>query len=101
MTSRYIDPWGTFEIDDATGLPQVPEGMFWRVKKQTSLHWRVELREEKFFSSRLVSYATSRYDIAPVSKENILSSAAFALTEYRRTSHGDMSLLGYYPPKKV
>lgn len=31
--TTHTNIWGTFEIDDATGLPALPEGFFWRVNE--------------------------------------------------------------------
>lgn len=103
MTSRRIDPWGTFEMDDSTGLPKAPEGMFFRVRNTKGEHWYVDLRKKMWFGSYKVQHAIARHSHRPITRKNIIDSAAYALTLYseRNSTESDLTLLGDYPPKKA
>lgn len=97
MTVKNISPWGNFVIDDATGLPQLPErGMFWRVTKAGSYFWQVQLRERtKFGFSKMIESRTFNR-CTPLRENWILDGAAHCLNKY-----GDLTLIGDYPPKSL
>lgn len=106
MTERYIDPWGYFEMDDDTGLPATPEGMFFRVRRlRTQGYWHVELRRKTRYGSRVVEYTVEDWDseYRPLSQETVLHDAAYVMWRLRdRAKHNhDLSLLGDYPPKTL
>jgi len=104
---RDIYPWGTFIIDPATGLPQLEDGMFFRVKRVflSGGHWKVSLRRRgAFWSHELQSRTWGPEDA--IDAPHILDGAAFALTHYweaeeARKVESNESLLGNYPPKRL
>lgn len=100
MATQRIEPWGTFEMDDSTGMPVVPEGHFWRVKRVWPSFWEVQLRKKRpgWFSEK-VEYATfSTY--RGITRTHILDGAGYCLTRTKRVKM-DNSLLGDYPPKTL
>lgn len=104
MTRLNIYPYGSHQMDDKTGMPAVPEGYFWRVKKNFlgGGFWEVQLRQRgAFWSSRVTSRHYGAGD--RIDREHILMGAAFALARWQESaSNPDGSaLLGDYPPKKL
>lgn len=104
---KEIYPWGKFIIDPATGLPEVEEGMFFRVKRSflAGGYWKVSLRKRVGLWSREVSSRTWAPEDA-INTYHILGGAAHALTDYwekeeARKEKNDTSLLGDYPPKRL
>jgi hypothetical protein len=89
-------------IDETTGLPELPEGYFWRIKKFIAPYARVEIRRaDKFFSTLIESGVLYRAETGDHKK--IVDTAQFALkkwNEYRGLSARE-SVYGDYPPKKL
>jgi hypothetical protein len=104
MTVKNIYPWGDFLIDDATGLPAIPENHFWRVTRVAFGFWEVQLRERrKFWFSKKLGSRIREVTETPIHEKWILDGAAHALSNYykRDTRGSNRSLLGDYPPKKL
>lgn len=109
MTERYIDPWGYFEMDDATGLPATPDGMFFRVCRGRVLrgYWYVELRRKTWYGSRVVESTPLDWDAETkrdvMSRESIVYNAGYVMWKLRERPEytHDLSLLGDYPPKTL
>lgn len=94
-------------LDKSTGLPEVPEGYFWRIKRWNYGHGpyslRVELRRRLAFGlSVAVEDSLSRH-----TEEDILRSAnqvlrlSAARIENRRTINERDKFVGDYPPKSL
>lgn len=89
-------------IDDKTGLPELPEGYFWRVKESVSIFVDVEIRKKWWVGSRQVAW-TSMYR-SQLSKQKILECARYVLSKWRRDvteTNDSRALLGDYPPKSL
>lgn len=103
MTAEEIYPWGRFEIDPNTGLPEVPEGFFFRVAKTGFGYWQVQLRRRRrgWFSKNEES--ATHVNERPINRRWILDGAAYVITKYRERDprKSDATLLGDYPPKKL
>lgn len=114
MTMTRIEPWGTFEIDDATGLPVVAEDMFFRVTESSEGFWKVELHQRTetrkrwgkiVDSSVVVEDGTARESARPITSENVRYLAGYCIYMLRNHStvgqRSDASLVGDYPPKSL
>lgn len=106
MTEYYTDRiWGTFELDDATGLPVLPEGEFWRVKKgvTASIHFRIEHRRKSRIGSRIVEWHPIEKKDATTKR--LREAAAFTLWKEKKEKASPASdyrkVFGDYPPKKL
>lgn len=104
---KDIHPWGTFTIDPATGLPQLEDGMFFRVKRRflAGGYWKVSLRKRGAFWSYELESRTWGPENA-IDAPHILEGAAHALTLYweaeeARKHQSNKSLLGDYPPRRL
>lgn len=105
MTKRehpWINTYGT-EIDDATGMPVVPEGFFWRVKRGGFYRLNVQLRQKFLWVLSLEVDSCPTDDGSEWGVSNI---AAYILHKWeernnRVTGTGVRHLLGDYPPKKL
>lgn len=104
MTWIEIFPWGKLEIDDATGLPALPEGHFWRVRKAflASEYTEVQIRQRGRIGSRRVVYVTTETALL-TGHEHLLRIAAQAAWRFRKSLplKPDLELFGDYPPKKL
>lgn len=110
MTRITIHPWGTFDVDPTTGMPVLPEGQFWRVKRIFfGQFWEVQLRQRGMFWSYKVESRTFGNE-APITRDNVLNGAGHCLKEVaeRRAAHESAKgepvgkdLLGDYPPKRL
>lgn len=103
--SKRIDiwPYGAHELDDATGLPVVPEGMFWRIRKTINPFAHVELRRKLAIGSTLVERAVC-YRFELTGPREILSTCAFVLNQVhknRRLEKAAFKPWGDYPPRKL
>jgi hypothetical protein len=98
-TNRY---WGTFELDDATGLPVLPAGQFWRVSKSVgSSYVDVQRREKRRWGSRPVGkqHPVQKNEATP---EEILEAAEYILWKEVQSPDADYrKVLGDYPPKRL
>ena len=110
ITRETIYPYGTFYMDSTTGMPAVPEGMFWRVKRILfGEFWEVQLRKHGMFWSFKVESRT--FDKSePIIRETILRGAASAYEDYREKQAAykrakvepvGKALFGDYPPKSL
>lgn len=93
-------------IDPNTGMPEVPEGYFWRVKKSLltgDTFTDVELRVKWFF----MSYVVASHPIynSHVSAQSILEAAEYIMLysawSERRRGETKEHLYGDYPPNKL
>lgn len=90
----------TIKIDPATGLPELPEGSFWRVKMSYS-HPHVTIRRNvTLLGMKLWSYEVAEEIMLRLTEDEIRREA---LVLYGKTYRSDFdgSLLGDYPPKKL
>lgn len=86
-------------IDPSTGMPEVPEGHFWRIKKHTAEYMVVQLRKRVLFWSVVVEDWT--VNKAKASAGEILTAANFALrhlAQKRDTTDSWKQYIGDYPP---
>lgn len=97
MTNKreYIRPWGEFEMDEATGLPAVPEGHFWRVTRPSRGYWQVQLRKRTRHGSRCVAWTGSRLEMTV---RQVKELAGYVLG-YKLEKEPGQLLVGDYPPK--
>lgn len=102
MTKQYIDPWGYFEMDDATGLPLLPEGHYWRVGPNypTSPHVRVSIMRRGKRWGKDVEVCWGAGFRAKFNKSKLLDTAAHLL-KYEFGTSDAIDLYGDYPPKKL
>lgn len=104
MNVQEIYPWGHFVIDEATGLPLVPEKHFIRVRRSMPGYWRLELRRKRpGWFSRVEESAVSDIQQKPITRDRVLEGAAYVLWRYAKRTNGksDLSLIGDYPPKAL
>lgn len=93
------------KIDEATGLPELPKGYFWRVHEthNESNYFRVSLMRKKIWPlGRGVVEEWTADSITEMSEPRVLDMANWVYREWRklRTS-GNETLFGDYPPKKL
>ena len=94
---EYIRPWGEFEMDEATGLPTVPEGYFWRITRPQGRFWQVQLRKRTWRGSRCVAETASRCEMTASSVKEL---AGYVLKyKFEKEPAHEMHLVGDYPPK--
>lgn len=92
----------TDRIDDLTGLPELPEGYFWRVRPGSFRMDRLELRKRVWFfsveeDSRILPfYGGNREPLDP--GETILVHAKSIMKEFHNPWG---SYYGDYPPKTL
>lgn len=93
-------------IDNETGLPELPEGYFWRVKEtyKGSTYLRVEIRKRGLIGSRRIEWHPVEKSRA--SDFEIKRAAEYALVWKNQggfDSSGDRwkKFVGNYPPKKL
>lgn len=94
----------TFEVDEDTGFPKVPEGFFWRVKKSREYAslLEVQLRKQRRFFSSLVGMDEVYCSKVREEGEVVISDAAANVIRwsYHRVWNDPLKgLLGDYPPK--
>lgn len=87
-----------YDIDESTGLPELPEGYFWRVVNSGEEYVRVQVRRKTLFGSKVEGWCPVRKKEA--NKSTISSAARYALIESKQGT-GWRSYLGDYPPKKL
>ena len=101
MTNKreYIRPYGEFEMDEATGLPALPEGHFWRVTRPSRGVWDVQLRKRTWYGSRCVA-AVGYDDRLTAGKVKELAGYVLKYKLEKEPVH-EMHLVGDYPPKTL
>ena len=89
-----------------TGLPELPDGYFWRVSNgSSSAYLRVQIMERRRFGSHVAEWSAceaSAVDHRGASE--ILSTAEYVLRKWRGPDAKDIGvsrLLGDYPPKTL
>ena len=94
------------KIDGQTGLPELPEKHFWRVRPSVAGYWNVCLMQQRRFGPP-VQLSHSVFHESNASKETVYDAAVFA---YRRwdaqNPKGDKQALlrelaGDYPPNRL
>jgi len=86
-------------FDANTGLPELPEGMFWRIKPSIAEYAHVEIRKKVWFFSVLKAYGVLRKSEL-TSRSEILTTAYYAMKcLYNKTDIA--KVYGDYPPKKL
>lgn len=89
------------KIDTETGLPELPEGHFWRVLVRYNHHYRIQIRKEvKLFGFPLGSEEISEQVMLELTRGEIRNRANEL---YHKTYKSDsqFALLGDYPPKSL
>lgn len=110
MTEDTYDIYGkTVTLDPNTGLPLLPGGFFWRIRKERMIDppIKIELRRKKLLGSVLVQHAWGHR----VSRRSIVHEAAFCYSRWvgecaqRRENQSRKrelnDLIGDYPPKSL
>ena len=96
---EYIRPWGEFEMDEATGLPALPEGHFWRVTRPQGGYWQIQLRKHIRYGSRRVAETESRFEMTA---SNVKELAGYVLKyKFEKEPAHENHLVGDYPPKTL
>jgi hypothetical protein len=86
-------------IDELTGLPELPKGYFWRVKMILNEFVVVQIRKRLLWGSCAIEEASLiRQDVGP---QRIQAVAFLALDRWTRTRKDLGRYLGDYPPKKL
>ena len=101
MTNKreYIRPYGEFEMDEATGLPALPEGYFWRVTRPSRGFWDVQLRKRTRHGSRCEAGTASQHEMTASKVKEL---AGYVLKyKFKKESTHEMHLVGDYPPKTL
>lgn len=76
--------WGTVDVDPDTNLPRLPDGLFWKVKKETGSYHRMQLRRVRpFWFSEVVEWTIVRKD--QMTKNGLIIQAAYVLYSMTRT----------------
>jgi hypothetical protein len=89
------------EIDPNTGLPALPEGYFWRVKKSGNKYGyvRLMLRHKFWFATEQENRI---FVLNGYTKERLLSDTWAVLREFDfAAAKSYVPLLGDYPPKSI
>lgn len=109
MTDTYNIYGTSVTLDPDTGLPLLPHGMFWRVKRERVIDppIRIELRAKTWYGSREIRHSW----VDTIDEGAILHAAAFCYEQWReecatRRANRARSrqlddLIGDYPPKKL
>lgn len=86
-------------IDETTGLPQLPEGMFWRITKPNIIgNHEIQLRKKLFIGSVKLEYG--QVPPGAMRPGRIYESAAWALAQLNVSKQG-APFIGDYPPKRL
>lgn len=86
-------------LNASTGLPEVPKGYFWRVKKSLHPYGYVQLRKKLFIGSFLVESTIFRQN--ELSERTILSDAWLTLNKVDFNPKPKKNFYGNYPPKTI
>jgi hypothetical protein len=91
----------TLKIDKDTGLPELPEGHFWRVLVRYGAHYRIQIREEvKILGFKLGSTEVAEQVMLELTP-NETSRRARELYQKTYMGKDKLALLGDYPPKSL
>lgn len=93
-------------MNQTTGLPDLPEGYFWRIREtyRGSENIRVEIRKRRIIGSKRIEWhPVSKSEVNP---SRILSAAEYALMWMRDGGFDSKGTawkqhVGDYPPKKL
>lgn len=88
--------------DTFTGLPGLPKGYFWRVRRGSAEYLRLQMRKKTWFGSAVVEWSvTERHKASPTELREAASCILRKL-ERRSTQGADWKkYLGDYPPKML
>lgn len=86
-------------IDDVTGLPELPEGYFWRIANRVSIYIDVEIRKKTWIGSKMVTQKVTT--ISDASARRIRTLAELAHRDVFGDGASWRQILGDYPPKKL
>ena len=91
------------DIDEATGLPELPECYFWRIRHSVGEWWVVEImRRRRFRPAKREEYGVfSKYKAC---RKEVMSTALFAYRQWEKLGHRDeflKNIKGDYPPKRL
>jgi len=97
------------KMDETTGLPELPEGYFFRVHKQSSYskyHYVTMFRKKQkrflFWTyTRNVELIFNDMIHPTLTKENVRQAAINCTRQWERWKSSDGSLVGDYPPKSL
>lgn len=84
--------------DKSTGLPELPEGYFWRLRRSSLEYLRLEIREKRLIRSKVVTWSVIAKD--DVSITEIQRTAILVKHSFKKGTNWK-SYLGDYPPKKL
>lgn len=84
--------------DPATGLPELPEGHFWRITRSAGDYLRVQIRRKLRLGSRVVAWSVVLKSKA--NPEEIVHAAGYAMRDLRQGKRW-REYLGDYPPKTL
>lgn len=86
------------KIDENTGLPELPEGHFWRIKDSSPEYLRVQIRKRAWIGSKVMAWSVVRKSNA--TPDEVLRTATLVLWEIKHGANW-RNCLGDYPPKKL
>lgn len=99
-------------IDPNSGLPELPEGLFWSVRYSSTMRWyELQLRKKMAIGSRKLGYWAMW--ASEFNEKRILEWSKYAMRQPETTDHlkraqgldpkrpREHRLLGDYPPKKL
>lgn len=89
-------------IDSATGLPELPEGYFWRVRTGSLSRDYLDLRKKTWYGSKVIDNRVLRYYDG---EGNVIEPRVEILNRAKRI-YGEFEnpwdeYYGDYPPKKL
>lgn len=88
-------------IDESTGLPELPEGYFWRVKESVGDYLRIQMRRRVFFWSEVVEWSGVNKNIASKFEIQMAAKHVLLLVQEKKVDPKWRKYLGDYPPKKL
>lgn len=96
---QWAEVYGTV-MDPNTGMPEVPEGYFWRVKRGGYYKLEVQLRKRWFWQ---FSHSVESCPLDDATEWGVVNNAAYILERWNKRTLGPTvsGLLGDYPPKKL
>ncbi|HJX77288.1 hypothetical protein [Glutamicibacter sp.] len=99
-------------IDPKAGLPELPEGLFWSVRYNSSIRWyELQLRKKKIIGSQKLVWRAMY--VSELSEKRILELAEYTMSQPETIDHlkraqgldpkrpWEHKLLGDYPPKAL
>lgn len=89
----------SYEIDESTGLPELPEGYFWRVTPGSgSRYVYLQMRKRRWLGSKLIDDSILRK--SEITVELVQRRATKILLDFNPDSDYK-KFVGDYPPKKL